>query len=101
MKKDIFTITEVIAIVMDLADKLKVYELYGFEDESELHITRHLNDKLESLYSVEYDDFLCRCSEIAEDILSIKTGELNELNQCHEEIGFLAKKKLKEFLIDI
>ena len=101
MKKDIFTISEIIVIVMDLTDKLEVFELYGFEDESELHIPKPLNDKLESLTSDDYDDFLCKCSEIAEEILSIKTGELNELNHCHQEIAFLAKNRVKEYLYNI
>ncbi|MBN1037999.1 hypothetical protein DVW12_04635 [Clostridium botulinum] len=98
MKIDIFTISEIIAIVMDLVDKLEAYELYGFEGTSELHIPKPINDKLESLESNNYDDFLCKCSEIAEEILFIKTGELNELNNCHQEINFLADKKLKEYI---
>lgn len=100
MKNNIFTITEIIKIIMELVDKLEAYELYGFEDESELHSLKYLECKLEKLSHKEYDDFLCKCSEIAEEVLSMKTGELNELNQCHQEIKFLAKEKLGEFLID-
>ncbi|GAA0077889.1 hypothetical protein UT300005_22670 [Clostridium sp. CTA-5] len=98
MKVDIFTINEIIAIVMDLVDKLEVYQLYGFEDESELNISKPINDKLKSLDSNNYDDFICKCSEIAEEILSIKTGELNELNYCHQEISFLAENRLNGYI---
>ncbi|SFC88911.1 hypothetical protein [Clostridium uliginosum] len=98
MKTDIFTISEIITIVMDLVDKLKTYELYGFEDESELHIPKPINDKLESLDFSDYNNFISKCSEIAEEILSIKTGELNELNYCHEQITFLAEDMLKSYI---
>ncbi|MBW6409902.1 hypothetical protein [Clostridium weizhouense] len=98
MKIDIFTTNEIIAIVMELVDKLEVYQLYGFEDESDLNIPKPINDKLENLDSNNYDDFICKCLEIAEEILTIKIGELNELNYCHQEISFLAKNRLNEYI---
>lgn len=85
---------------MELVDKLEAYELYGFEDDSELHSIKNLDYKLKKLNDNKYDEFLCKCSEIAEDVLFIKTGELNELNRCHQEIELLAEKNLKEFLVN-
>lgn len=96
--KEIFTINDIITIVMNKVQDLESYGLYGLEDESELNFPKGINDKLESLNGNDYEDFMSKVSDIAEEILSIKSGELNELNFCHQEIVFLAEDTLKMYI---
>ena len=98
MNKCKFTINEIIAIVMEAVDKLEAYETYGINDDGEFNIPKPINNKLESLNESDYEDFMSKISYIAEEVLPIKSGELNELNHCHEEIIFLAKDILEMYI---
>lgn len=93
--KDIFTIDEMITIVMAIVDNLEFKELYGLYEDQEINLPRPLNEKIESLNECEYQNFMEKMTEIAEEVMPIKSGELNELNRCHEEIIFLINKYYK------
>lgn len=101
MNKAIFTINEIISIAMETVDKLEAYEIYGLNDDGEFNIPKQIINKLESLNKRDYEEFMSKISYIAEEILPIKSGELNELNHCHEEITFIAKDILEMYIKDI
>ncbi|NYC31671.1 hypothetical protein [Clostridium saccharobutylicum] len=86
--KDIFTMDEMITIVMAIVDNLEFKELYGLYEDQEINIPRPINEKIENLNQCEYQNFIEKMTEIAEEVMIIKSGELNELNRCHEEIIF-------------
>lgn len=98
MNKEAFTINEIISIVMEEVDKLEAYKIYGLND-YEFNIPSPISNKLDSLGESDYEDFMNKISYIAEEIVPIKSGELNELNHCHEEITFLAKDILGNYII--
>lgn len=98
MDIDIFTISEIITIIMEMVNNLDYYAIYGLYDDEKLNISKPINDKLESLNGNDYEDFMGKVSHIAEEILPMKNGELNELNHCHEEIAFLAEDILKMYI---
>lgn len=101
MNKTKFTINEIISIIMEAVDKLEAYEIYGLNDDGEFNIPKPIVHKVESLNESDYEDFMNKISYIAEEILPIKSGELNELNHCHEEIAFIAKDILEMYMENI
>ena len=92
-----FTIDEVIAIVMSEVDSLEAEMLYGLQNE-ELDLPMLIQEKLNKMSGEYYTDFINEIEEMSKDILHIKTGELNELNRCHEEIAILAEENLQDYL---
>lgn len=100
MNRKLFTINEIITIVMEEINRLELYEIYGVNDDEEFNIPKPIINKLESLNEDDYRDFISKVAYIAEEILLIKSGELNELNTCHEEISFLAKDILEIYIKD-
>lgn len=98
MNKAIFTINEIISIVMEAVDRLEAYEVYGLNDDGEFNIPKPIFNKVESLNESDYEDFMSKILYIAEEVLPIKSGELNELNRCHEEINFIAKDILEMYI---
>lgn len=83
---------------MNEIEIIEAAELYGIEeDDSNLPVSI-----LEKMYNMDedcYEEFKSKIHEITEEILFIKTGELNELNRCHEEIMILADELLSDYLI--
>lgn len=92
-----FSISEIIAIVMNKIEENEAVLLYGINDfENDLPIS--IEKKIENMSSERLIDFKEKIEEIAEEVLLIKTGELNELNRCHEEIMILSHEMLEDYL---
>ncbi|GAA0116776.1 hypothetical protein [Clostridium senegalense] len=91
-----FTINEVITIVMAMLEQLESISEFGVENE--VYFPKPINDKLNSIEDEEYDNFISKAYEIAEEVYLLKSGELNELNFIHEEINNLAQELLKEYI---
>ena len=46
----------------------------------------------------DFEEFMSIIEKISGNIMEIKSGELNELNKCHEEIIYMAEEYLYKFL---
>lgn len=88
--KNIFTVSEIITIVMEEVTSIKQKQLYLIEVD-EYNLPKPILDKLNSLDKYEFYEFREKISIIAEKILEMQNGELNELNLSHSEITFLIK----------
>lgn len=97
IKKDIFNMNEIITIVMAEVESIEFMEMYGLEEEFE--IPKPIESKLSSLDNKDYIEFIERIEEMAKEVYKLKSGELNELNKCHEEIVRESEKVLSEFII--
>ncbi|MBE6070840.1 MAG: hypothetical protein E7208_02660 [Clostridium butyricum] len=93
--KKIFTVSDIITIVMEEVNVLEQKELYLIEDD-EYNLPKPILDKINSLDKYEFKEFTSKILIIAQEILEIKSGELNELNYCHSEISFLIQDILGE-----
>ena len=94
--KNIFTVNDIITIVMEEVTSLKEKQIYSIENDN---LPKPILDKLSSLNKYEFDEFTKRVSIIAEEILEMQSGELNELNIFHAEITFLIEDILgKEWI---
>ena len=93
----IFNINEIITIVMEEVRIKENRQMYGIDEESEL--PKGICNKLDSFKEIEFKEFLSRIEQIANEILHIKSEELNELNKCHEEIIYMAHEKLDDYII--
>jgi len=93
----IFNINEIIIIVMEEVRIEENRQMYGIDEESDL--PKGICNKLDSLKEIEFKEFLNIIEEITNEILHIKSGELNELNKCHEEIIYMAQEKLDDYII--
>ncbi|MEQ3337681.1 hypothetical protein [Clostridium butyricum] len=93
----IFNINEIITIVMEEVRIEENRQMYGIDEESDL--PKGICNKLDSLKEIEFKEFLNIIEEITNEILYIKSGELNELNKCHEEIIYMAQEKLDDYII--
>lgn len=91
-----FKINEIITIVMEEVRVKENKYIYGIDEEAEY--PKHIYDKLENMQEEDFEEFMCIIEEISEDIMEIKSGELNELNKCHEEIIYLAGECLNKFM---
>ena len=98
MKHNIFTIEDIITIVMEKVKEIEGFNLLGIQFNEEINLPMPINNKIESLTLDEYDDFINRIKIITEEIIEIKTGELNELNFCYEEIEYLSKDILLDYI---
>ncbi|NOW20017.1 hypothetical protein DFH90_003490, partial [Clostridium saccharobutylicum] len=61
--KDIFTMDEMITIVMAIVDNLEFKELYGLYEDQEINIPRPINEKIENLNQCEYQNFIEKMTE--------------------------------------
>ena len=95
-----FTINEIIIIIMAMIEEFESKEMFGYESEEEVYFPKPINDKLEEFNTEEYEEFFGKVEEIVEDVYSLKSGELNELNAIHEEISMLANDILKKYIIE-
>ncbi|MGN0144221.1 MAG: hypothetical protein ACI398_04510 [Clostridium sp.] len=91
-----FNINEIITIVMEEVRILENEKIYGIQEEAEYPLNTY--NKIESLNDDEFSDFMEKINRMAEEILEIKSGELNELNKCHEEIMYLSEEYLSDYL---
>ena len=91
----IFNMNEIISIVMEEVRSVQNKSIYAIE---ELDYPKNICDKMDKLNEFEFRDFMNNIEKIAEEILLIKSGELNELNKCHEEIMYLAGEYLENYL---
>lgn len=94
----IFNINEIITIVMEEVRIEENRQMYGIDEESDL--PKGICNKLGSLKEIKFKEFLSIIEEITNEILHIKSGELNELNKCHEEIIYMAQEKLYNYIIN-
>lgn len=92
----IFNINDIITIVMEEVRILENKEIYNIQEEAAYPL--YIYNKIDELDGNEVDEFLRIVDKIAEDIILIKSGELNELNKCHEEIIYLAEEYLNSYL---
>ncbi len=92
----IFNINEIITIVMEDVSVEENNKIYGICEESSY--PRNIDDKLNDLDENDFEEFMEIIENITEKILEIKSGELNVLNKCHEEIIYLAEEYLKKYL---
>lgn len=92
----IFNINDIITIVMEEVRILENKEIYNIQEEAAYPL--YIYNKIDELDENEVDEFLRIVDKIAEDIILIKSGELNELNKCHEEIIYLAEEYLNSYL---
>ena len=93
----IFNINEIITIVMEEVRIEENRQMYGIDEESDL--PKGICNKLDSLKEIEFKEFLNIIEQITNEILHIKSGELNELNRCHEEIIYMAHEKLNDYIM--
>lgn len=91
-----FKINEIITIVMEEVRLKENKDIYGIDEEADY--PKHIYNKLENMQEEDFEAFMCIIEEISADIMEIKSGELNELNKCHEEIIYLAEKYLNKFM---
>ena len=91
-----FSINEIITIVMEEVRIEESRNIYGIHEETDY--PRYIDDKLEKMKEEDFEAFMNIIEKVAEDIIEIKSGELNELKKCHEEIIYLANKYLNDFL---
>lgn len=94
----IFNINEIITIVMEEVRIEENNRMYGMNEEGDY--PKYICDKFEMLNEEEFEEFMDSIMDITEQILQIKSGELNELNKCHEEIIYLAGKYLNKYIIN-
>lgn len=97
IKKDIFNMNEIVTIVMAELEAIEFMEMYGLEEEVE--IPKPIESKLSSLDNKDYVEFIEKIEEMAKEVYKLKSGELNELNKCHEEIVRESENILSEFII--
>lgn len=91
-----FKINEIITIVMEEVRVKENKDTYGIDEEADY--PKHIYDKLENMREEDFKEFMYIIEKISEDIMEIKSGELNELNKCHEEIIYLAGEYLNKFM---
>ena len=99
MSQKIFTIKEIITIVMAIIEEIEVAQIYGQELADEMYFPKPILDKLNSLSGNEYECLLSKLSLIAENVFIYKSGELNELNSIHKEIILLANSTLEAYIV--
>ena len=100
MLQKIFTIKEIITIVMTIIEEIEVAETYGQELADEIYFPKPILDKLDSLSSNDYEYLLSKTTIIAENVFVYKSGELNELNSMHNEITILANRVLEPYIVE-
>lgn len=96
-RKDIFNMNEIITIVMAEVESIELKEFYGIDEE--LHIPKPIESKLLLLDEESYTEFMKKVEEISKEIYELKSGELNELNKCHEEINIISRDILHEYIV--
>lgn len=91
--KSKFEMDDIIMIVMSFIHDMES----GIEDD-EIHVPFDIMHKINILSESEYDDFINKIYEIANNVFLFKTGELNELNMMHKSIRRMASEEMKEYL---
>ena len=100
MLQKIFTMKEIITIVMAILEEIEVAKIYGQELADEMYFPKPILDKLNSLSGNEYEYLLSKATIIAETVFVYKSGELNELNSIHQEIILLANDILEAYIVE-
>lgn len=96
-RKDIFNMNEIITAVMAEVESMKSKELYGIDEE--LDIPKPIENKILLLDDDSYTEFMEKLEEISKEIYELKSGELNELNKCHEEINIISRDIFDEYIV--
>ena len=99
MMQKIFTMREIIAIVMAIIEEIEIAKIYGHELADETYFPKPILDKLNRLSENEYECLLSKATIIAEDAFIYKNGELNEFNSIHQEIILLANSLLEAYIV--
>lgn len=97
--KNIFTVNDIITIVMNELEERQAVELYGTAMNEELDLPYPIQEKINLLESDECEEFMKLISDIADEVYDLKSGELNERNLMHQEISYLAQDFIYEFLV--
>lgn len=82
---NIFTYNDVISVVMEEVLHIEEKVLYNIEND-DYNYPKEVIEKINLLNKEEYSEFNKEIEKIAKLIITIKTGELNELNNCAGEI---------------
>ena len=96
-RKDIFNMNEIISIVMTEVESVESKEFYGIDEEFDL--PKPIESKLLLLDEESYTEFMKKVEEISKEIYELKSGELNELNKCNEEINIISRDILHEYIV--
>lgn len=84
---NIFTYNDIISIVMEEVLHIEEKVLYNIEND-EYNYSKEVIEKINLLNEEEYNEFNKEIEKIAGLIITIKNGELNELNNCASEIMY-------------
>lgn len=97
MKSSIFSINDIITIVMAMIEDIDNKEKYGIESD-DLNISININEKIEDLSDKDCEELFYLIDKIAEKVYSIKNGELHELNLIHKEVIEFTNENLSKFI---
>lgn len=97
MKSSIFSINDIITIVMAMIEDIDNEEKYGIESD-DLNIPININEKIEDLSDKDCEELFYLIDKIAEKVYSIKNGELHELNLIHKEVIEFTNENLSKFI---
>lgn len=97
MKSSIFSINDIITIVMAMIEDIDNKEKYGIESD-DLNIPININEKIEDLSDKDCEELFYLIDKIAENVYSIKNGELHELNLIHKEVIEFTNENLSKFI---
>lgn len=81
-----FTEIEVITIVTTIIDFKKEESILGYSTDEEYIFPKNIMNKLDSLTTDKYINFISNMEEIAISLYGKFEEELNSLNKLHEEI---------------
>ncbi|MGL4772740.1 MAG: hypothetical protein ACRC2K_04155 [Clostridium sp.] len=98
MSKSIFSVNEMVTIIMGLIEDIEMEEKYGVISD-EFNFPHGIMVKLNSLGSEDYEYLIDALLEIAREGYELKSGELNQLNNIHREVSSLAELRLGEYII--
>lgn len=94
----LFSKEEIIIIIKAIISDLENEKLGLMEEE--FYIPKPIMEKIDFLEDKDRMNFFNSCDDIARNLLILKTGELNEINNLHSEILNLSKDKLKRYLME-
>ncbi|MFR5264676.1 hypothetical protein [Clostridium sp.] len=89
-----FDKTEIIVVIKEILSDL---ENSNSIDE-EFYLPNPIEKKIDKMIAKHREEFFNICDDIANSLLELKSGELNEINLLHSEIIRLANLKLKKYI---
>ncbi|MGL5616537.1 MAG: hypothetical protein ACRDD2_09980 [Sarcina sp.] len=92
-----FNKEEIITIIKENIKEIE-NEYLGLGEE-EFYLPKPIMVKIDLLEEIERINFFEICDEMAKELIILKTGELNQINNLHSEIVNLAENKLNKYII--